>query len=150
MRRILKPAIVAIAIAAALTACSDDDDDDDSAATEPATTSSAAPSGASDAPAAVTITIQNFAFGEPVTVAPGTTITVVNKDGAPHNVAALDESFRSPDLGKDETGTFVAPSEPGSYDFTCTFHPVMKGTLVVSGDAAETTEPATPTIPGGY
>ena len=30
------------------------------------------------------------------------------------------------------TGTFVAPSTPGSYPFGCTYHPDMAGTLVVT------------------
>src|ERR1700754_2081271 len=36
--------------------------------------------------AAATITLANFAFGQPITVAPGATVTVRNTDTAPHNV----------------------------------------------------------------
>ena len=83
-----------------------------------------------------TITIAGFAFGQPLTVAPGATVEVVNSDAAPHNVTAADGSFETPDLAQDETATFTAPTEPGTYEFTCTLHPEMTGSLVVEGNAA--------------
>jgi plastocyanin len=83
-----------------------------------------------------TITIAGFAFGQPLTVAPGATVEVVNSDAAPHNVTAADGSFETPDLAQDETATFTAPTEPGTYEFTCTLHPEMTGSLVVAGNAA--------------
>ncbi|OLS96347.1 hypothetical protein BJF90_11400 [Pseudonocardia sp. CNS-004] len=55
----------------------------------------------------------------------------MNTDAAPHNVTASDKSFETPDLNQDETATFTAPSTPGRYEFTCTLHPEMTGTLVV-------------------
>jgi plastocyanin len=84
-----------------------------------------------------TITITGFAFGQPLTVAPGTTVEVVNTDAAPHNVTASDGSFETPDLNQDERATFTAPNEPGRYQFTCTLHPEMTGTLVVEGGAGD-------------
>lgn len=162
MKRILKPAIAAIAVAGALAACSNGVDDsnadpnDDTGppaidASAPATTSSPTPSALPSTPAtATTITIENFDFGEALTVAPGTTVTVVNEDAAPHNVTTADEAFRSPDLQQGQTGTFVAPTEPGTYDLVCTFHPQMSGQLIVSATAASTTNTATSTpAPGG-
>ena len=83
-----------------------------------------------------TITIAGFAFGQPLTVAPGATVEVVNSDAAPHNVTAADGSFETPDLAQDEKATFTAPTEPGTYEFTCTLHPEMTGSLVVEGKAA--------------
>jgi plastocyanin len=83
-----------------------------------------------------TITIAGFAFGQPLTVAPGATVEVVNSDAAPHNVTAADGSFETPDLAQDEKATFTAPTEPGTYEFTCTLHPEMTGSLVVEGNAA--------------
>jgi plastocyanin len=80
-----------------------------------------------------TITIAGFAFGEPLTVDPGTTIKVVNTDAAPHNVTAADGSFETPDLNQDDTANFTAPTTPGRYEFTCTLHPEMTGTLLVEG-----------------
>jgi plastocyanin len=81
-----------------------------------------------------TITIAGFAFGEPLTVAPGTTIKVVNTDAAPHNVTAADGSFETPDLNKGDTANITAPTTPGRYEFTCTLHPEMTGTLLVEGE----------------
>jgi plastocyanin len=84
--------------------------------------------------AAVTITIKGFAFGQPLTVAPGATVEVVNTDAAPHNVTAADGSFKTSNLNQDEKATFTAPSAPGRYEFTCTLHPEMTGTLIVEAD----------------
>lgn len=89
-----------------------------------------APAGAAGA-ADATITIKGFAFGQPVTVAPGATVQVVNADAAPHNVTAADGSFRTSNLNQDQATTFTAPSTPGRYEFTCTLHPEMTGTLIV-------------------
>jgi plastocyanin len=90
---------------------------------------------AADPGGSATITISGFAFGQPLTVAPGATVEVVNTDAAPHNVTAADGSFETPDLAQDETATFTAPNAPGRYEFTCTLHPEMAGTLIVEGDA---------------
>jgi plastocyanin len=90
-----------------------------------------------DRSADATIKIAGFAFGQPLTVEPGATVEVVNTDAAPHNVTASDKSFETPDLNQDETATFTAPSTPGRYEFTCTLHPEMTGTLVVEGAGSE-------------
>jgi plastocyanin len=81
---------------------------------------------------AAAITIQNFAFGGPLTVSPGETVTVTNSDSAPHNVTAMNGSFRTRTLSPGQSGAFVAPSAPGHYPFTCTLHPNMHGLLIVS------------------
>ena len=92
-----------------------------------ATTSTA---GASNA--AATITIKDFKYGEPLTVAPGTVVTVTNMDSAPHTVTAeKGQAFDAQVGGGGATVTFTAPSEPGSYPYFCTYHPNMKGTLTV-------------------
>jgi plastocyanin len=113
-----------------------------------------AESAAGDPGGKATITITGFAFGQPLTVAPGATVEVVNTDAAPHNVTAADGSFETPDLNQDDTATFTAPTEPGRYEFTCTLHPEMTGTLVVEGGAGDrgrsrSTEPDTESRRGG-
>jgi plastocyanin len=80
---------------------------------------------------AATITIANFAFGQPITVAPGATVTVRNTDTAPHNVTATDGGFATRNIGQNESVTFTAPTRPGRYAFSCTLHPEMTGTLIV-------------------
>lgn len=80
---------------------------------------------------AVEITIVDFAYQGPDSVAPGTEITVTNEDSAPHTVTAEDDGGFDVTVAGGETVTFTAPSEPGSYPYICTFHPDMAGTLVV-------------------
>lgn len=99
-----------------------------------ATTAPAATASTSTATSASTITIQGFAFGAPLTVQPGTKITVVNRDGAGHTVTADDgKSFDVSVAGGGGSATFTAPSAPGTYKFHCTIHRSMHGSLVVVG-----------------
>ncbi len=80
-----------------------------------------------------TITIADFAYGEPLTVAPEALIRVVNEDSARHDVDATDgTSFNTDLLGQGEELTFNALAEEGTYDFTCSVHPQMSGQLIVS------------------
>ena len=72
-----------------------------------------------------TITIKNFAYGSPLTVAPGAMITVTNQDPAAHDVVSDDGKFRTPLLKLGETATFTAPTEPGTYRFSCSVHANM-------------------------
>jgi plastocyanin len=83
--------------------------------------------------AAASITISNFDFGGETIVAPGATVTVSNTDGAPHTVTADDGDFDTGQIAAGETATFVAPTEPGTYEFFCGVHPSMTGSLVVQG-----------------
>ncbi|WP_250545569.1 cupredoxin domain-containing protein [Paenarthrobacter sp. DKR-5] len=84
------------------------------------------------AAAANTITIKGFAFQAPASVAPGSQVTVKNLDSAAHTVTADDgKSFDAQAGAGGGTGTFTAPSKPGSYPYHCTFHPDMHGVLVV-------------------
>jgi plastocyanin len=89
-------------------------------------------SGAVTGAAAVTITIKDFAYGDPLTVAPGATVAIVNMDTAAHTVTADDgPAFDAEAKGGGGTATFTAPTKPGSYPYHCTFHPGMHGTLIV-------------------
>ena len=85
----------------------------------------------SDAPN--TIRISNFAFSpSTLTVSPGATVTVTNKDSTTHTVTSSKSGqFNTGDVSGGGTATFTAPSAPGSYSFICIFHSSMKGTLVV-------------------
>jgi plastocyanin len=155
MKRLLRLAGAAAALTLAIAACSSGNDSSDSAAPSVATTTSAAApttsapaggeatssddkGGGSDdnGPGASsgTITIQNFTFGAPLTVRPGAMIKVSNMDDAAHDVASDDqEQFRTPLLNQGESATFTAPTEPGTYKFSCTVHGQMQGigTLIV-------------------
>jgi plastocyanin len=80
--------------------------------------------------ASTTVEISDFTFSAP-TAGPGSSVTVANRDGAPHTVSADDGSFESGTVEAGATGTFVAPAAPGTYQFHCEIHPQMSGTLTV-------------------
>jgi plastocyanin len=78
------------------------------------------------------ITIKDFEYGPPMTVAPGAVVTVTNMDSAGHTVTAdQGQAFDVDVQGSGGTATFTAPSAPGSYPYHCTYHPNMRGTLIV-------------------
>ena len=78
------------------------------------------------------ITITNFKFNPTIlTVPAGTTVTWTNQDEEPHTIAAKDGSFRSPGLDTKGTYSFTF-AKAGSYDYLCSIHPFMTGTVVVT------------------
>ena len=79
-----------------------------------------------------TITISNFMF-EPMaaTVAPGSTVTVANKDSVTHTLTASGGQFDTGDIPGGETKTFTAPMKAGTYHYICNIHQYMMGTIVV-------------------
>ena len=95
----------------------------------------AASSAATSAPAPVAgtaVDITNFAFTPAtLTVKAGDTVTWANHDEEPHTIAADDGSFHSPGMGTNATYSFIF-SKPGSYGYTCSIHPFMHGTVVVT------------------
>lgn len=79
------------------------------------------------------ITIENFAYS-PATLkaTPGQVISVTNKDSAGHTVTSTDgKSFDTGIINKGETKTFIVPAVVGTYEYICTPHPNIKGTLIV-------------------
>lgn len=97
----------------------------------PTTAGSSAPAAA---PAVGTaLTISGFAYApKPLTVAPGATVTVTNKDSATHTATSdTSGAFDSSDVSQNQVITFKAPTRPGTYTFHCAYHPNMHGTLVV-------------------
>jgi plastocyanin len=80
-----------------------------------------------------TIVIKNFAFSGDLSVKSGAKVTVKNEDSVAHTVTANDKSlFDTGSIDGGGSGSFTAPSKPGSYPFGCTFHSNMHGTLTVS------------------
>ena len=82
---------------------------------------------------AAEIDIKNFAFvPATLTVAPGTAVTWVNQDEEPHNIVDLAKPhvFRSQGIDGGEKYTFVF-DKPGTYEYVCSVHPHMHGTIVV-------------------
>ncbi|BDX32049.1 hypothetical protein TUM20985_25960 [Mycobacterium antarcticum] len=88
----------------------------------------------SSAPAVAgpTITIKGMAFGDPLTVSPGAVVTIVNDDSMEHSVTSKPDAGFDTDVDGGSQQTFTAPTRPGQYPFICTYHPNMKGTLIVT------------------
>ncbi|OBG60233.1 MULTISPECIES: cupredoxin family copper-binding protein [unclassified Mycobacterium] len=125
-----KLSAAALAVAAVLAGCS---------ASRPAAGSSPGVSMGSTsvtAPAAPAtgnqVNIDGFAFAPvTLTVTAGTTVTWTNRDEEPHTVAASDGSFHSPGMGTGATFTHTF-TDPGTFDYVCSIHPMMHGTVVVT------------------
>jgi plastocyanin len=85
------------------------------------------------APAGSTVGIDNFAFTPAtITVAAGTKVVWTNSDDIPHTVldAATARTFRSKPLDTGDSFAFTFTT-PGTYQYICSLHPFMKGTVVV-------------------
>jgi plastocyanin len=77
------------------------------------------------------VNIKDFTFGpNSVTVKAGTVITWTNQDDIPHTVVSTTQKFRSSALDTDGKFTFTF-STPGTYNYFCSLHPQMTGTVVV-------------------
>ena len=79
------------------------------------------------------ININNFSFSPKVlTVAAGTKVTWTNKDDEPHTVvnAASPPAFKSAALDGGDSFSFTF-TQPGTYQYFCSIHPFMTGTVVV-------------------
>ena len=114
-----------------VTACSSGNVTTTSSSTEAAPASVATTPATTTPASGLTITIGDFNCGDPLTVRPGATVTVVNSDGAEHTVTADSGSAFNAEVSGKGTTTFTAPTQPGTYAFHCTYHPMMHGRLTV-------------------
>ena len=95
---------------------------------------SSASSVSSGSSTGTSISISNFMFS-PMTlsVKPGATISVTNKDSATHTLTASGQGgFNTGNISHDQTKTFTAPTKPGIYQYICNIHQYMMGTINVS------------------
>jgi plastocyanin len=76
------------------------------------------------------VAIQGMQF-EPqsLTARRGDTIVWVNRDLVPHTVTAA-PAFDSGAIAPNQKWSYVA-REAGQFDYGCSFHPTMKGSLLV-------------------
>ena len=91
-----------------------------------------APSGgdsAATAPGAVKVVDYTFTPAE-VNIRAGEAVTWTFADEAGHDVTASSGAFVSEVLANGATYSFTFP-EAGSFDYFCSIHPTMKGTVVV-------------------
>jgi amicyanin len=80
------------------------------------------------------VSIDNFTFTpQRQTVKVGTIVTWTNKDDIPHAIAAVNKQFKSKALDTDDAYSFTFAA-PGTYDYFCSLHPHMTGTIVVEAD----------------
>jgi len=78
-----------------------------------------------------TVSIDNLAFNpSTLTIATGITVTWINNDAVAHTVTENEGFFDSGVLtnGHNFTYTFTVP---GTYNYTCSLHPTMRGTIIV-------------------
>jgi plastocyanin len=77
------------------------------------------------------IAIDNFAFTPArLVVQQGDVITWVNRDVVRHDVTMLDKSGGAGTIQSGASGSITATT-PGTFDYICSRHPGMKGTIVV-------------------
>jgi len=132
--RVTAAAVLLIILAIILAGCNSEKKDVTTNADSPAGTTAKTPQAASPeqpAKGEVQIVIENFAFSPAdVTVAAGTKVTWINKDDAPHTATSVDKKFNSGGLDTDDKFSFVF-NDKGVYQYICTLHPQMKGTINV-------------------
>jgi plastocyanin len=78
------------------------------------------------------IEIKDFHFNpQTLTVKSGDKITWINRDEEPHTIVSVEKQFKkSRALDTDEEFTVTAGA-PGTYNYYCSVHPKMTGTIVV-------------------
>jgi plastocyanin len=79
----------------------------------------------------IEVKIDNFTFNpQQITVKAGDTVIWVNHDDIPHTVTSKTMAFRSKALDTDDKFSFTFAT-PGKFDYFCSLHPHMTGTIVV-------------------
>ena len=80
----------------------------------------------------VAVTAANFAFDpSEVTAAAGDTIEFTNEDDAPHTFTAEEAGIDEEVDPSGSTSISLEGVEAGEYEFVCTIHPEMTGTLTI-------------------
>jgi plastocyanin len=141
MTRWLALLLACMALGLVVAGCGDDDDDDGggggAATTEQPAGEDDTGGGDDDAGGGgggggTEVSMEGIAFQPAeVTVSAGDTVTWTNNDSVGHDVTA--DSFSSGDPGGMASGdTFEQTfEEAGTFDYVCTVHPGMEGTVVV-------------------
>jgi plastocyanin len=79
-----------------------------------------------------TILIKNFAFNPAnITVKVGSTVRWVNQDSVPHRIMFTDGTYSQVLASMDSWSRKI--DLEGTYDYVCTIHPDMHGTVIVEG-----------------
>jgi len=101
-----------------------------------AATLPAASARAAETEVKIEVKIDNFAFApQRIVVQAGTTVTWTNADDAPHTVVSTTKLFKSSALDTADKFSFTFAT-PGTYEYFCSLHPHVTGTVVVEAAAA--------------
>jgi amicyanin len=117
--RLLATAAVALALVLAAAGCGGGGDGggDTSETTAPGTKG-------------IPVTVDDFKYQpKTVTITAGETVTWTFAEGVPHNVKG--DGLASPTLSKGKSWSYTF-TKAGTYNYICTLHPAMKGTVEVS------------------
>jgi plastocyanin len=143
MRRLLALLLALVALAVVAAGCGGDDDDggdggngggNTPAAEEPAPTAEEDDGGGGSGGTGpgTQVSMKDIKFNpETVTIKPGGKVTWTNDDSVGHDVTADD--FESGGPGEMQGGSTYSHvfKKPGTYDYVCSVHPGMKGTVKV-------------------
>jgi plastocyanin len=141
MRRLLALLLALLALAVVAAGCGGGDDDDDSGnggGNAPSAEEPAAPSadhdreGSGGTGPGTQVSMKDIKFNPgTVTIKPGGKVTWTNDDSVGHDVTADD--FESGSPGGIEGGSTFSHTfkKAGTYDYVCSVHPGMKGTVKV-------------------
>jgi plastocyanin len=137
MTRWLAMMLACLALGLVVAGCGGDDDDDGGGGGNGAATTEEPAGGGGDdggggGGGGAEVSMEEIAFvPAELTVSVGDTVTWTNNDSVPHDVTA--DSFSSGEPGGMAGGdTFEHTfDEAGTFDYVCTVHPGMEGTVVV-------------------
>jgi plastocyanin len=143
MRRLLALLLALVALAVVAAGCGGGDDDDgdsgNGGGNAPAAEEPAAPTAEDDGGGTggtgpgTQVSMKDIKFNPgTVTIKPGGKVTWTNDDSVGHDVTADD--FESGGPGEMQGGSTYSHvfEKPGTYDYVCSVHPGMKGTVTVS------------------
>jgi plastocyanin len=129
MKRVIALLAACLALGIVVAGCGGDDDGGDSGSADTKEQPAPAAEGGS-----AEVSMKDIKFNpSEVTVKAGDTVTWTNDDGVGHDVTG--DSFKSGEPGALENGdTFEHTfDKAGTFDYVCTVHPGMKGTVKVTG-----------------
>jgi plastocyanin len=139
MRRWLALLLACVALGLLVAGCGGGDDEDEgggggggAATTEEPAGDGGGDGGGGGGGAGAEVSMEGIAFNpEEITVAVGDTVTWTNNDSADHDVTGDDFSSGEPG-GLAGGDTFEHTfEEAGTFDYVCTVHPGMEGTVTV-------------------
>ncbi|KAI8318582.1 copper binding protein, plastocyanin/azurin family [Martensiomyces pterosporus] len=81
---------------------------------------------------AAQVVIQNFAYSPgTLTISSGDTVTWINNDQVAHTVTSSSNAFDSGSVGPGESFSYAFTTQ-GTFQYLCTIHPRMTGTVIVT------------------